>query len=289
VPASSREEANDVQRAWEAAGVEVVFTLCGGHILSICDGCPDEGIRIIDARREQAAVHAADAWACRMGRPGVTVVTVGLRVTDRVTRVANAFRANSPVWVVDGQGPFAQLGRGSLQEMDHVAVMRPITKWAGAVYETERIPEFIELALRHAWSGRSGPVFLEIPLDALFHFVDERHVTFPCFDRPVPRPGPAKMALEQAVRMPAEAQRPVVMAGSAVRRCDAYSAPARFVADLDLPLSGQRGVRLPAAVRAGDRLHCGRGQRRWRSARSRWGSGCAILVGRSRSGFSRDG
>ncbi len=225
-----------VAKALKAAGVEVIFTLCGGHILPIYDGCLDEGIRIIDMRHEQAAVHAADAWARLTGRPGVAVVTAGPGVTDSVTGVANAFRANSPVLVIGGQGPFAQLGRGSLQEMDHVAVMQPITKWAGAVYETERIPEFIEVALRHAWSGRPGPVFLEIPLDVLFRFVDERHVNFPRFDRPVPRPGPAKAALEQAVGMLGEAERPVVMAGSAVRWCNAYSALARFVADLDLPL-----------------------------------------------------
>lgn len=224
-----------VAKALKAAGVEVIFTLCGGHILPIYDGCLDEGIRIIDVRHEQAAVHAADAWARLTGRPGVAVVTAGPGVTDSVTGVANAFRANSPVLVIGGQGPFAQLGRGSLQEMDHVAVMRPITKWAGAVYETERIPEFIAVALRHALSGRPGPVFLEIPIDVLFRFVDERQVAFPRF-APVPRPGPSKAALEQAAALLAAAERPVVMAGSAVRWCNAYTALARFVEALDLPL-----------------------------------------------------
>ena len=145
-------------KALKEAGVDCIFTLCGGHIMPLYDGCIDEGIRIVDVRHEQAAVHAADAWArCNPGGVGVAAVTAGPGVTDGVTGVANAWRANSPILVFGGQGPFENLRRGSLQEMDHVGVMRPITKYADAVYQTHRIPEYVELAIRHAVSGVPGP------------------------------------------------------------------------------------------------------------------------------------
>ena len=129
-------------RALKQAGVDCIFTLSGGHVMPIYDGALDEDIRIIDVRHEQAAVHAADAWSrLNPGRIGCAVLTAGPGVTDGVTGVANAWRANSPIIVIGGQGPFSALRRGSLQEMDHVAVMRPITKWADACYETHRIPE----------------------------------------------------------------------------------------------------------------------------------------------------
>ena len=153
-------------RALKEAGVEVVFTLSGGHIMPLYDGCIDEGIRIVDVRHEQAAVHAADAWArCRPGSIGVAAITAGPGVTDGVTGIANAWRANSPILVFGGQGPFANLRRGSLQEMDHIGVVRPITKYADAIYQTHRIPEYVELAIRHAVSGIPGPAYLEIPMD----------------------------------------------------------------------------------------------------------------------------
>jgi acetolactate synthase-1/2/3 large subunit len=161
-------------RALKEAGVECVFTLCGGHIMPLYDGCKEEGIRIIDVRHEQAAVHAADAWArCNPGKIGVAAITAGPGVTDGVTGIANAWRANSPILVFGGQGPFENLRRGSLQEMDHIGVVRPITKFADAIYQTHRIPEYIELAIRHAVSGIPGPAYLEIPMDIFMGSVEK--------------------------------------------------------------------------------------------------------------------
>jgi acetolactate synthase-1/2/3 large subunit len=155
-------------RALKQAGVDCIFTLSGGHIMPIYDGCLDEGIRVVDVRHEQAAVHAADAWSrLHPGKVGCAILTAGPGVTDGVTGVANAWRANSPILVIGGQGPFSNLRRGSLQEMDHVSVMRPITKWSDACYDTRRLPEYIEMGVRHAVSGIPGPSFLEIPMDVL--------------------------------------------------------------------------------------------------------------------------
>ena len=171
-----------IAKALKQAGVECVFTLSGGHVMAIYDGCLDEGIKIVDVRHEQAAVHAADAWArLHPGRVGVAILTAGPGATDGVTGIANAWRANSPILVMGGQGPLSNLRRGSLQEMDHVSLMRPITKWADTCYETSRIGEFIELGVRHALSGVPGPAFLEIPMDVLHSPLDVDAIALPRF------------------------------------------------------------------------------------------------------------
>ena len=166
-------------RALKEAGVECLFTLCGGHIMPLYDGCAEQGIRVVDVRHEQAAVHAADAWArCNPGKIGVAAITAGPGVTDGVTGIANAWRANSPILVFGGQGPFENLRRGSLQEMDHIGVVRPITKFADSIFQTHRIPEYIELAIRHAVSGIPGPAYLEIPMDIFMGSVEEEEVLY---------------------------------------------------------------------------------------------------------------
>jgi len=208
-------------RALAAAGVDVVFTLSGGHVMGIYDGCLDEGIKVVDVRHEQAAVHAADAWArLHPGKVGVAILTAGPGVTDGVTGVANAWRANSPIVVIGGQGPFNNLRRGSLQEMDHVSVMRPITKWADACYETHRIPEYIELAIRNAVSGIPGPSFLEIPMDVLHGFVDPAAAPMPAFRDYRVRTTAPDEELERAAALINAADRPMVMAGTGVKWSD---------------------------------------------------------------------
>ena len=186
--------------------------------MPLYDGCLDEGIQIVDVRHEQAAVHAADAWArCNPGKIGVAAITAGPGVTDGVTGIANAWRANSPILVFGGQGPFENLRRGSLQEMDHLGVVRPITKYADAFYQTHRIPEYIELAIRHAVSGIPGPAYLEIPMDVLHGpgrarcGPDAAHS-----DTEPPRlPRPTQVA--QAIEILAGAERPMLMAGTSVK------------------------------------------------------------------------
>lgn len=223
-------------KALKQAGVECVFTLCGGHVMPIYDGCLDEGIRVIDVRHEQAATHAADAWArVKPGSIGVAIVTAGPGVTDCVTGVANAWRANSPMLVFGGQGPFANLGRGSLQEMDHISLMRPITKWAGACYETQRIPEYIELAVRHAVSGIPGPVYLEIPMDILMSEVDENRVGIPAIKTTPPRIAPERGDVLAALRILEQAKKPMVMAGTSVKWSNAQPALNAFLDKTKIP------------------------------------------------------
>lgn len=224
-------------KALKAAGVECVFTLSGGHVMAIYDGCLDEGIRVIDVRHEQAATHAADAWArLNPGKVGVAILTAGPGVTDGVTGVANAWRANSPILVFGGQGPFNNLRRGSLQEMDHVSLMKPITKWADACYETSRIAEYIEIGIRQALSGVPGPAFLEIPIDILSAPVDLDTVRMPRFrDYRVSGTAPQR-AIGEAAALVAGASRPMVMAGTALKWSEGAPALRRFAEATKIPV-----------------------------------------------------
>ncbi len=223
-------------RTLKRAGVECIFTLSGGHIMPLYDGCIDEGIRIIDVRHEQAAVHAADAWArCNPGKIGVAAITAGPGVTDGITGIANAWRANSPILVFGGQGPFGNLRKGSLQEMDHVGVVKPITKYADTIYQTPRIPEFIELAIRHAVAGIPGPVFLEIPLDVFMGQVEWEQAPIPKIRTAPPRSAPDRSDVRAALEILQRAQRPLLMAGTSVKWSRATAEMNRFIRETHIP------------------------------------------------------
>ncbi|MBN1345657.1 MAG: hypothetical protein JXQ73_23395 [Phycisphaerae bacterium] len=220
----------------KAAGVEYVFTLSGGHVMPIYDGCLDEGIVVVDVRHEQAAVHAADAWArINPGKIGVAILTAGPGVTDGVTGVANAWRANSPILVIGGQGPFMNRQRGSLQEMDHVSLMRPITKWSDGCYQTERIPETIATAMRHAVSGIPGPAFLEIPLDVLMNPVEMPETPIGTIATAPSRATPPRTDMITALRILASAKRPLLIAGTSVKWSGAQGPLNRFLAKTHIP------------------------------------------------------
>ena len=223
-------------RALKQAGVECIFTLSGGHIMPLYDGCIDEGIRIIDVRHEQAAVHAADAWArCNPGKIGVAAITAGPGVTDGVTGIANAWRANSPILVIGGQGPFTNLRRGSLQEMDHIGVVRPITKWADACYETKRIPEYIELGIRHAVSGIPGPAFLEIPMDIFLSHAEWEQAPIPRIRTTPPRLSPDRADVRAALDLLRASRKPMLMAGTSVKWSMAGAAMNAFLDETHMP------------------------------------------------------
>lgn len=200
----------------EREGVHEVFTLHGGHLDAIFAACARHGFQVIDTRHEQAAAHMADGWARTTGRPGVAIVTAGPGLTDAVTGVANAYMDSIPMVLIGGRSPLADDDRLPLQAVDQIGLMRPITKWARSVTETERIPEYVAAAFRHAVSGRPGPVFLELPIDVLFRRVDEKHVAFPEIYRPSTPPGPSRDALKQALTWLREAKRPAILAGGGV-------------------------------------------------------------------------
>ena len=214
-----------VAQALRREGVPYVFTLCGGHVMSIYDGCLDEGVGVVDVRHEQSAAHAADGWARVTGQPGVAIVTAGPGLTDAVTGVATAWRANIPMVIIGGQAPRAYQDMGGLQDMAHVDLMRPITKWSVSVPSARRLGEYVATAFRVATTNVPGPVFLEMPLDLLFDVVDDRDIVVPEQSRTDAAVGPDPRYVERAFELLRGAERPVCLVGSQLfwsKRREAY-------------------------------------------------------------------
>lgn len=149
-------------------GVKFLFTLCGGHISPIFVGAEELGIRFIDTRHEATAVFAADAVARLTGVPGVAAVTAGPGITNAITAVKNAQMAQSPLIVLGGAAATLLKGRGALQDIDQISLLKPIVKWAVSIRQVKDITPVMERAFRIAQSGAPGPVFIECPIDTLY-------------------------------------------------------------------------------------------------------------------------
>jgi acetolactate synthase-1/2/3 large subunit len=226
-----------VAKALRAEGIDVIFTLCGGHIIDIYDGCIDEGIRIIDVRHEQVAAHAADGYARVTGRPGCAVVTAGPGTTDAVTGVANALRAESPMLLIGGQGALDQYRMGSLQDLPHVEMMRPITKFASSVLTTERVADMVAMAFREALAGAPGPAFLEIGRDILDAKIPLERAAIPAAGhyRASTRSLGDPADVERLADILLRAERPCVLLGSQLWTCRGAQAASEFVQTLNIP------------------------------------------------------
>ncbi|SDI91761.1 acetolactate synthase-1/2/3 large subunit [Lentzea albidocapillata subsp. violacea] len=226
-----------VAKALKAEGVDTIFTLCGGHIIDIYDGCVDEGIAVIDVRHEQVAAHAADGYARITGKPGCAVVTAGPGTTDAVTGVANAFRAESPMLLIGGQGALSQHKMGSLQDLPHVDMMTPITKFAANVPHTARIADMVSMAFREANAGAPGPSFLEIPRDVL-------DAKVPVSAARVPEAGHYRAStrsvgdpadIEKLADLLVHARKPAILLGSQVWTTRATDSAIDLVRTLNIP------------------------------------------------------
>ncbi|GLY46973.1 thiamine pyrophosphate-binding protein [Lentzea sp. NBRC 102530] len=226
-----------VAKALKAEGVDTIFTLCGGHIIDIYDGCVDEGIAVIDVRHEQVAAHAADGYARITGKPGCAVVTAGPGTTDAVTGVANAFRAESPMLLIGGQGALSQHKMGSLQDLPHVDMMTPITKFSANVPHTARIADMVSMAFREANAGAPGPSFLEIPRDVL-------DAKVPVSQARVPQAGHYRAStrslgdpadVERLADLLVNAKKPAILLGSQVWTTRATDSAIELVRTLNIP------------------------------------------------------
>jgi len=239
-----------VAKALKNEGVDTIFTLCGGHIIDIYDGCIDEGIRIIDVRHEQVAAHAADGYARQTGKLGCVVTTAGPGCTNAVTGVATAFRSESPILHIGGQGALAQHKMGSLQDLPHVDLMTPITKFAATVPSTERVADMIAMAAREAFAGAPGPAYLEIPRDVLDREVDVAKVV-------IPQPGHYRAStrspgdprdIERLADILVNAERPAILYGQQVWASRGHEQAIALLRGLDIPgyfNGGSRGLLPP--------------------------------------------
>ncbi|WP_242337972.1 MULTISPECIES: thiamine pyrophosphate-binding protein [unclassified Anaeromyxobacter] len=225
-----------VARMLRKEGVSTAFTLSGLHVAPIYAGCVDEGIRLVDTRHEQAAAHAADAWARLTRGVGVAIVTAGPGVTDAVTGVANAWAANVPLVLLGGAAPTFNQGRGSLQEMPQVQLFAGITKWADRVPSADLVPSFLAKAFRVARAGRPGPVFLELPWDVLSNGADEALAEAQTLYRTDARMPGDPRKLDAALALLARAERPVLLGGSSVWWDDGVDALARLATRSGIPV-----------------------------------------------------
>lgn len=232
-------------------GVDVLFSLNGGHIALIYDACLDFGVRLVDVRHEDAAVHMAHAYGRLSGRTGVACVTAGPGVTNTVSAMATAFAAASPLVLIGGKAPVQQFDLGALQDVDQTGILRAITKAAFTVLEGARVAEYVNAAIRLAHTPPHGPTYVEIPTDVMREPVSADRpeaATLPPA-RPVGRPAPDPALVAQAAERLVRAERPVILAGSGVLWSGASAALRRVAERLQAPVlttSLARGV-LPHA------------------------------------------
>lgn len=222
-----------VARALKAQGIETIYTLCGGHIAPIYDGCLNHNIHIIDFRHEQAAAHAADAHARLTRNVGVALVTAGPGVTDAVTGVANAYQARSPMILIGGAAPLATKGMGALQEMPQTEMFKTFTKASFTVEQTETIPDKLREAYHIALSGRPGPVFIELPFDVLFNAVPAPEPMDRVTIEPVQPEVSAMQAIFEILR---NARKPVLIAGTQVYWDEAHTALRELTEQTGIPV-----------------------------------------------------
>ena len=221
-------------RAIKANGVDTLFTLSGGHVMPIYEGCRAEGVRVLDVRHEQAAAHAAEAWG-RVNRAcGVALVTSGPGVTGVVTAVANCRVAQTPLVVLGGARPLVQAEQGALQELDQLSIFKPITKWAAVCTHPERVPDLISTAFRHALAQPRGPVYLELPMDILFADAEEERPAAP--SRSAARAFGDPKEMTKAADLLTNAERPAVIAGSGIWWDGAWKQLAAFAENGRLPV-----------------------------------------------------
>src|SRR4051794_38548641 len=172
-PTTSLHGGRLVARRLKAYGVSRLFTLSGGHLFSIYDGCRAEGIDIVDVRHESAAAFAAEGWAKVTREPGVCALTAGPGVTNGMSAMTSALQNRSPILVLGGRAPAWRWGQGSLQEIDHVPFVRPVTKLAPTAASTAEIPALIDDAWAAAVRPHSGPAFVDLPMDHVFSEAEE--------------------------------------------------------------------------------------------------------------------
>ena len=222
-----------VAQRLKAHDVSHLFTLSGGHLFSIYDGCRDEGIAIVDTRHEQSAAFAAEGWAKATRTPGVCALTAGPGVTNGMSALGSALKNNSPMLVLGGRAPAMRWGQGSLQEIDHVPFVEPLTKFARTAGSTAEIPGLVDEALRATLEPPSGPTFLDFPLDHVFM---EGEPSGDAGELPDPRALPAADGVEQAIELLRAAERPAIMAGTGLYWAHGEEALQNLCDELQIPV-----------------------------------------------------
>ncbi len=204
-----------IARRLRASGIDTMFTLSGGHLFSIYDGCRSEGIRLIDTRHEQTAAFAAEGWSKVTRVPGVVALTAGPGVTNGMSAMGAASQNQSPMVVLGGRAPALRWGMGSLQEIDHVPFVAPLTRYAATAESAAAVGDRVDDALRAAVGAPSGVAFVDFPLDHVFGEAHDRGEPGALSEIAAAPPADGAQ-VERAMALLAAAQRPVIMAGTNV-------------------------------------------------------------------------
>jgi acetolactate synthase-1/2/3 large subunit len=204
-----------IARRLKASGIDTVFTLSGGHLFSIYDGCRSEGIRLIDTRHEQTAAFAAEGWSKVTRQPGVAALTAGPGVTNGMSAMAAAQQNSSPLLILGGRAPAGRWGMGSLQEIDHLPFVSPLTRFAATASSGDEVGGLIDQALRATLGAPSGVAFVDFPMDHVFSVAADDGAPGALTTATAPLL-PDGDALDRAVSLLAAARRPVIMAGTNV-------------------------------------------------------------------------
>ncbi|BBZ44135.1 acetolactate synthase [Mycobacterium parmense] len=224
-----------IARRLKAGGVDTLFTLSGGHLFSVYDGCRAEGIRLVDTRHEQTATFAAEGWSKVTRVPGVAALTAGPGITNGMSAMAAAQQNQSPLVVLGGRAPALRWGMGSLQEIDHVPFVAPLARFAATAQSPGDAGRLVDEALRAAVGAPSGVGFVDFPMDYAFSPADDDGRPGALTDLP-PGPAPDGDALDRAVGLLAAARRPVIMAGTNVWWGHGEAALLRLAEELRIPV-----------------------------------------------------
>ena len=224
-----------IARGFQNEGVDTIFFMMGGPTSGTAGACLELGMRGIYVRHEQAAAMAAHAYARVTGRPGICITPSGPGTANAVTGLGNAWADASPIVAIGGAAPLRTATMDSFQEMDQLAMMRPVVKAAYRVELAERLPLMLSLAFREAMDGKKGPVYLDLPGDVLMKSVDEERLDWPTDSRVDSRSAGDPAQLRRAVEMLASAQRPLVVTGSGVLWSGASPELQRFVDTTGIP------------------------------------------------------
>ncbi|GGM19326.1 acetolactate synthase [Dactylosporangium sucinum] len=219
--------------ALRSFGVAEMFTLSGGHVFPLYDAAKKAGVRIVDVRHEQSAVFAAEAVAKLQRRPGLAVLTAGPGVTNGVSGLTSAMFNGAPIVVLGGRAPQFRWGSGSLQEMDHLPIVRAVTKHAETIFSTDEVYARLQAAALTALTPHRGPVFVDLPLEVVFSTADGIDAA----DAPaVPSSEADPEEVQRAVSLLGAAERPVIIAGSDVWTGDATAALREAAEALRIPV-----------------------------------------------------
>jgi acetolactate synthase-1/2/3 large subunit len=224
-----------VARRLKASGIDTVFTLSGGHLFSIYDGCRSEGIRLIDTRHEQTAAFAAEGWSKVTRQPGVAALTAGPGVTNGMSAMAAAQQNSSPLLILGGRAPAGRWGMGSLQEIDHVPFVAPLTRFAATASSGDAVGGLIDQALRATVGAPSGVAFIDFPMDHVFSVAADDGAPGALTAATAPSLADGD-ALDRAVSLLDAARRPVIMAGTNVWWGHAEAALLRLAEQRRIPV-----------------------------------------------------